>query len=573
MMSVTPEILSYADVRFLPIVAAFVKKIGVAEEVDRLCAMESDVRPGIVVSAMILDTLSGRSPLYRFEKFCEELDTELLLGERVDAAKFNDDALGRVLLRIFEVGTGLILTAVCLRVHKLFELDMSHAHHDTTSLTVYGNYDLYGDHEHEQPFMITYGFNKDHRPDLKQIVHSLLCVDHGIPIRSKMENGNKSDKIVNQDLLGEIVDVMRRFGVRNFLFVVDSALVTRTNLALLDDKEKGCRFLSRLPETYSECGAAIDRALAADAWKDLGRLSDQAPTPKRKPAFYRSFETTVTLYDRIYRALVVHSDALDRKKTKKLDHGIQEDFTEMAAIKAEQEKIGYACLPDAQAAAGRLPKGRFHRLAAEVGREVRYAKGRPKSDGAQKIAAITYRLAIAVERDESAIERAERKAGCFVLISNTLPDEPGAEDSRQLLETYKDQGYVERNFGFLKDDAIVNSLFLKSPERIEALGLVLVLSLMVWRLMERTMRLSLKQTASTVTGWDKKQTSRPTSFMMTTYFLSILVLLTPKGRVLGRPLNPIQLSYLAILGVSPAIFLDPAAGFVEERSTAPPTGR
>lgn len=52
--------------------------------------------------------------------------------------------------------------------------------------------------------------------------------------------------------------------------------------------------------------------------------------------------------------------------------------------------------------------------------------------------------------------------GCFVLISNTLRDEPEAEDSRQLLFTYQDPEYVERNFGFLKDDAIVNSLFLGS---------------------------------------------------------------------------------------------------------------
>jgi len=143
-MSMMPEILSYADVGFLPIVATFVKKIGVAEEVDRLCAMEGDVRPGVVVSAMILDTLSGRSPLYRLERFCSAMDTELLLREKVDAAKFNDDALGRVLLRIYEVGTGLFLTAVCLRVHKVFKLDTCHAHHDTTSVTLYGDYDLYG---------------------------------------------------------------------------------------------------------------------------------------------------------------------------------------------------------------------------------------------------------------------------------------------------------------------------------------------------------------------------------------------------------------------------------------------
>jgi len=563
-MSVMPEILSYADMGFLPIVAAFVKKIGVAEEVDRLCAMESDVRPGIVVSAMILDTLSGRSPLYRLEQFCAAMDTELLLGEKIDAAKFNDDALGRVLLRIYEVGTGLFLTAICLRVHKAFRLDTSHVHHDTTSLTLYGAYDVYGDPEHAHPFTIAHGFNKDHRPDLKQIVHSLLCVDHGIPIRSKLEDGNKSDKTVNEDLLGEIVDRMRHLGAKDFLYVADSALVTPTNLVLMNDDKKGCRFVTRLPETYTECTQAIERALTADTWDELGILSRQPPTRTRKPASYRCFETTVTLYGRAYRALVVHSDALDRRKTKRLDKAIQDDLTELATIKAQQKKISYACIPDARAAMERLPQGKFHRFVAEIREQVRYTKGRPRADCTQKIAATTYNLALEIERDETAIARAERKAGCFVLISNTLRDEPGAEDSRKLLSTYKDQGYVERNFGFLKDDAIVNSLFLKSPERLEALGLVLVLSLLVWRLMERTMRLSLKQTSSTVLGWDKRQTSRPTSFMMTTYFPSVLVLQTPKGRILGRPLNPVQLQYLAILQVSPAIFLDPDAGFADD---------
>jgi hypothetical protein len=41
-----------------------------------------------------------------------------------------------------------------------------------------------------------------------------------------------------------------------------------------------------------------------------------------------------------------------------------------------------------------------------------------------------------------------------------------------MLVAYADQHLVERNFGFLKDDMIVNSLFLKTPKRIEALGLM-----------------------------------------------------------------------------------------------------
>lgn len=66
-MNSLPEILSWSDVTFLPIVSAYVKKIGIVEEIDRLCNMESDVRPGHVVSLMIMDTLSGRSSPYRLE--------------------------------------------------------------------------------------------------------------------------------------------------------------------------------------------------------------------------------------------------------------------------------------------------------------------------------------------------------------------------------------------------------------------------------------------------------------------------------------------------------------------------
>lgn len=214
-------------------------------------------------------------------------------------------------------------------------------------------------------------------------------------------------------------------------------------------------------------------------------------------------------------------------------------------------------------------------MPAEVREKTRYAKGKPKADGPPKIAAIMYHLCIEVSRDESAMARAQNKPGYFALLTNALSEGPDEITRRELLFAYKDQGYVERNFGFLKDDVIVNSLFLKSPERIEALGLILVLSLLVWRLMERTMRLSLKEKGTTINGWDNRQTSRPTTFMMTTCFPSVPVIQTPEGRMLGKPLNPIQLSYVAILGLSPTIFVDPKASFVlsESRLTIPgPSG-
>ena len=552
------EPIGACDVRFLPIVSAYARTVGLVEEVDRLCGSKRGISDGQIVLALVLDALSGRTPLFRLPQAFAKLDTELLLGEAISPEKLNDDAVGRALDRIYEVGTSKVLAAVALRAVNLFDLDTTHVHHDTTSRSVYGDYDLYGEEFHDQPFVITFGFSKEHRPDLKQLVHSLLCVDAGIPIYSKCENGNESDKVVNRNLIPTMVERMRELGQDNFLYVADSALITRDNLALMDDWKSGFRFVSRLPASYKECGKAIAKAVRQESWHDLGALSEEPSTPKRKPAHYHGFETMVDLYGVWYRALVVHSDAYDERRVKRLERTLEQDKTEVERMASVQEKIEYACLPDAQAALSRLAKGRFHELVGRIEEKPVYATGRPKADGTRKIKRTTYRLKISLRPREQAIARARKEAGCFVLITNEPEEAVGGLSSQELLRAYQDQHSVEQNFGFLKDPVIVNALFLKSPRRIEALGLILVLALMVWRLMERTMRVSLKESNSKVVGWNNRQTSRPTSFMMTTKFVSVIVIRTAERRFLAEPLDPIQERYLQILGLSEAVFTNPS---------------
>ncbi|MFH1115720.1 MAG: hypothetical protein V1792_17560 [Pseudomonadota bacterium] len=157
--------------------------------------------------------------------------------------------------------------------------------------------------------------------------------------------------------------------------------------------------------------------------------------------------------------------------------------------------------------------------------------------------------------NERAVQRAREEAGCFVLITNTLAEGSESISAAKLLATHKEQHLVEHNFGFLKDLVLVNALFLKSPKRIEALGPVLVLALLIRRLMERTMRMHLEETESTVTGWDNRQTSRPTSFMMTTKFKGIFVLTSAQRQSPAQPLTSVQMAYPAILEIAPEVFV------------------
>ena len=72
---------------------------------------------------------------------------------------------------------------------------------------------------------------------------------------------------------------------------------------------------------------------------------------------------------------------------------------------------------------------------------------------------------------------------------------------------HKEQHGNERNFSFLKAPLIVNDLFLNWPDCIEALGFILLASLLTWNLMEHVMREHLKLSASTVCGWDRRLTT------------------------------------------------------------------
>ena len=184
--------------------------------------------------------------------------------------------------------------------------------------------------------------------------------------------------------------------------------------------------------------------------------------------------------------------------------------------------------------------------------------GRPPKDGSRKPVGYRYQVEAQIVQDIKAIAPLRLSAGCFVLLSNVPHTFQGRQWSgSDLLAQYKEQYGIEKNFGFLKDPLIVNSIFLKKNERIEVLGLVLLISLLIWRLMEKTMRQYISEKERTITGWDKRQTDRPTAFMMTTKFTNTLVLTVGRQRKLAKPLREEQKEFMAALRVSANIFTVP----------------
>ena len=291
------EIFSHGH---LPAAAAYCRALGLVELVDRMVPTGMALRPGLAVQAMVLDTLAGRTPLYRVEQFLAGQDVELLLGEAVPSSLFTDTNLGRSLDAIFAAGTAKIVTALGVRAVTTFGLDASALSFDTTSTNVWGAYREGDDDAAESPPgpVITHGHSKDHRPDLKQFMTELLCVERGVPIFGRTLDGNTSDKTANNQMLSRISTLMAQHGLGPgaFVYVADSAMVTEKNLAAVGTNH----FLTRLPATYKECARVIAEAVEADAWVPIGPLAEGAAEKNsdtsRPCADYKACESAVTLY-------------------------------------------------------------------------------------------------------------------------------------------------------------------------------------------------------------------------------------------------------------------------------------
>jgi len=524
----------------LPIVREYASRMGFVDSIDEALDCGMQVSPGTIVLGLVMNVLCGRSPLYRVEEFFRMHDVELLLGEGMRAEKLNDDAIGSVLDLIHAHGTWKLFSGICVDAFKNFEIDTSVVHQDTTSVSVWGEYRPSKD----DPIRIEYGYSKDKRPDLKQFMYSLLCVEGNLPIHAGLLDGNASDKKTNGKIIAELPRIIAQHGRKDFIYVADSALATKENFELM----KGMRFITRLPENFSACSMLIGKD---GPWQEVGRLSHRVVGGKDIRASYRIRQESVDLYGEHYRCVVVHSDAHDRRRQKRIDKRVQEDRNSLAERVKKISRRDFYCMPDALSALDSFRDGTYHHARLAIEELPVYGRGRPRKDGTRRIKDHRYRITAHISEDKKAISRLREEAGCFVLITSVPEDEMSGID---ILKTYKEQDGIEKNFGFMKDPLVVNDVFLKKPHRIEAMGFVLVLSLLLWRLMERSMRKSLKENKHTLKGWNNSETSKPTSFMMASKFSPVFVGVANAKRFLFSPLDAVQLDYLRALGVNPDAF-------------------
>jgi len=468
----------------------------------------SHLSPGKRLKALLINILCDRQPLYHIHHFFEEQDVELLFGKGVKAADLNEYSIGRALDALYEATPWKVYSTLSVSACRKLGIPIGILHNDTTSYSVFGDYERKEETAGTQDELdITHGYSKQNRPDLKQIVLGLGVTPERIPVLATMESGNTSDKGWNITFIQKLREILSKEEWEQLIYQADSALITTENLR---DIREDVHFISRLPETFKLSHELKEKAWKGEEWEELGKL-----TSSKNAASYRIQSFEEKLDDYPYRFIVVYSSQLNEQKVKTLERQITKEQKQLEKEIKKFESNIYHCQEDGEKAIAEFLKKNQNKyfyssfsLQSEKVIEKRKKRGRPKKGESPKVTTVYRPKLQQMARNKEAIAEKKRKMSTFILITNKV-DQKEMTDP-EILQTYKGQEAAETRFRLLKSPAIIDGFFLKKPSRIEALGIIFVMALLIYGILEYRIREKMKQEEKPLILAGKRKLFRPT---------------------------------------------------------------
>jgi transposase len=439
------------------------------------------------LSVLVQNIILSPAPLYRIAEWASPISPGALGLSPDEKLSINDDRVARSLDALSSSRARSLFFRLALHVIKEFELDTRRIHHDTTTITFHGRYE--GSHADPR---ITHGHNKDHRPDLKQLVFGLnVTADGAVPVSHEVFSGNRTDDTIHR---GNVQQLRQLLGRDDFIYVADSKLATRKNLQYIDGY--GGKFVTVLPRTRAE--DQLFRRQLCEGKRVRWRQFLVVPNKRRKadpPDIYRTTADGPNLTDERYRIVWCRSS-----QKAELDALAREAVLE----KAEAELFHFggqlnrgslrrsSISKKAKAILRKLNCERFFRLTVHSQVRIqtkRLRRGRPKKDDpVREVRSSVFRLE--AKRDIEALRAESRTDGVFPLTTNV---QPSRASKKEVLLIYKYQPYVEKRHALFKTELEVAPVYLKKPSRAAGLLHATYLAMTVDALIERTVRQAMKR--------------------------------------------------------------------------------
>lgn len=440
-----------------------------------------------VLSVLVQNILVSRGPMYRIKEWAQKIEPEALGLTAAQVGGLNDDRLVRSLDALVSERGRSVFFRLALRVIKDFEVKAPRVHFDTTTVTLFGQYAS----SQAEP-RITHGHNKDHRPDLKQLVFGLnVTSDGAVPLLHHVCSGNRTDDSVHVRNVDELRALLGR---QDFVYVADSKLCTKENMEHVAGH--GGRFVTILPRTRKEDIAfrkQLREGAAPVRWRKIHQVANQRRSDEPSDVFC-STDAGPDVTAEGYRLIWIRSSQKAR-----IDAQAREDQVRGAELelKALAPKVGARRLRTPAAVQARVKKilAEHHAtgllevtLSTVTELSHRYLRsGRPRpGDPMRPVRA--KRLQLHVTRNTAALRAEARTHGVFPLVTNLA-----RRSKREILDIYKYQPYLEKRFALTKSEYGIAPIFLKKPRRVVALLHVYFVAIMLSALLERQVRSAMSR--------------------------------------------------------------------------------
>jgi transposase len=575
-----------SSVGHLPLVLGVTRKLNVAALIDTFCPPHPAhiLSCGCGVEALLLAILDGHHALYKVGARLEDRGMLPLLQPGLNRTSLHDYRLGQILDALFAANLHRVFGAIALNALEVYALSTPWLHQDTTTISLYGAYE-----EETRPGAgpvpprPAYGHSKDGRDDLKQVLLSLGVSSEGLPLRMGVREGNTSDSTETAVAIEECV-ALGLDGVRGI--VADSKAYCKRTLGLCLEGQVGlitlvprtCTVRQEL-ETWGQQQGALPLLL-----EKPGRTRQEPPRRWHGQSVTRPVAVEYAdgrLAVEELRFLVIHSSQLAQHAAVAYTAAQAKEAERIAEHIQRVEARWFACAADAEAAItdyegrgqgrrGRKPRlWRYHtlhyRVDAVTSPKKRPRRGRPpKAEAAQ--VEVHYRLVVHAE----ALIPSEDASGWTVLATTMPPEE--CTDA-ELLQAYQEQHVtVEPGFRWIKNPAAISPVWLEKPERIAALAMLTVVGLLVYAVIQRQVRLYLRDHDRQIPG-NKGLTATPTAAVVFALFTPVMLVQFAMDNMTSLQVHGVQDYHLIVcdaVGIDQAWYQGAATGQNSLPWTTPP---
>ena len=558
----------------IPILNHFIEQLDLEATFTKFLPREprrgrrTKIPPARTLLVLLRNLIVDKLALYRIPDWTRGHVPQLFELTEEDLGSFTDERLGKALDLLYKADRRSLVTQVIFAAVRAFKVELRQIHNDTTTISFFGKYE---GQEFLGTVLLCRGFNKDHRPDLKQLVFSVCAsADGDVPVHFGLFDGNTTDDQVHCG----IWDDLREFiGHSDFIYVGDCKLCTQANMFHIDSRQG--KFITVLPRTRKEDGEFRDWVQENQIpWDEEKKLTN----PRKEsdpPHIFKVFESSRRSAEGyriiwIWDSLKAAHDALTRKEH--IDDALQ-------GLQELQGKIGKRNLKTRKQVEDAVSKVLVECKAApyvnahvDVEQAKKFKQARPgrPSDTTPYLSQAEEKVALSWVENAGYIRWESKTDGLFPLITNmeedgtTRPSSGGEPKSSKgagefspmrILDIYKYQPNVEKLHSMLKSFIRAMPVWLKKVERIEALMALFFVALLISTLIQRQLRRKMERLGIEELPLypEEKECRKPTARIILELFeqqrRNRLFLSNRLQQTFWDPLSSLQREVLRLIGV------------------------